>query len=110
MAFAVSAQTQEQLLGKWQLVKQTKKGKEKDIAGYYKTDKVFQVFKADNKFESIVGDKTHKGKWNLNKDNTKLTITVTIAVVEFTIDYFDADKRIITDPAIGTFEYKKVKE
>jgi len=110
MAVTVSAQTQEQLLGKWQLVKWTKKGKDKDIADYYKTDQVFQVFKEGNKFESIVGDKTHKGTWKLNKDNTVLTITSGIVVADFTVDYFDAQKRIITYATLGTLEYKKVSE
>ena len=110
MAASVQAQTATELVGKWQLVKWTKKGKEKNIAEFYKTDQVFQVFKEDKKFESIVGDKTHKGTWKLNKDNSELTITVTIAVVQFKIDYFDAEKRIITDPSVGTFEYKKVTE
>jgi len=30
--------------------------------------------------------------------------------VKFSVDYFDSNKRTITTPEIGTFEYKKVSE
>ena len=110
LAFSVSAQTSKELIGKWQLVKWTKNGKDKDIVKAHKTDQVFQVFKEGGAFESVIGDKTHKGTWKLNKDNTSLTITASIAVVDFSIDYFDATKRIITSPMVGTLEYKKVSE
>ena len=110
IAFSVNAQTSKELVGKWQLVKITKKGKERSIMDEFKTDQVFQVFLDDNKFESLIGDKTHKGSWKLSKDNKKLTIVSGIANVEFTIDYFDAEKRIISHPQTGTLEYKKVTE
>ena len=110
LAFSVTAQTSKELIGKWQLVKWTKNGKDKDIVKANKTDQVFQVFKESGNFESVIGDKTHKGSWKLNTENTRLTITVTIAVVDFKIDYFDATKRIITSPSVGTLEYKKVSE
>ncbi|MDA6069673.1 hypothetical protein NJT12_08575 [Flavobacterium sp. AC] len=62
VGFSVNAQTSKELIGKWQLVKWVKKGKEKDIKDYYKTDQVFQVFKENGDFESIVGDESHKAK------------------------------------------------
>jgi len=40
---AVNAQTAEQLVGKWKLVKWTKGGKEKDIQDKFKTTEVYQV-------------------------------------------------------------------
>ncbi len=110
IGFSASSQTQKELLGKWQLVKWTKKGKEKDLQDYYKTDQVFQVFKENGEFESLVGDEVHKAKWKLSKDNSELTIIAVILTVKFTIDYFDAEKRVITAPQVGTFEYKKVTE
>ena len=102
-----SAQTSKELLGKWQLVKWTHNGKEKDIKGYFKTDQVYQLFKEDGKFESIIGDETHKGKWKLSGDNKELIINSALIPVTFSIDYFDAQKRIVTYPQLGSFEYKK---
>lgn len=110
IGFSINAQTSKELIGKWQLVKWTKKSKEKDIKDYYKTDQVYQVFKENGDFESLVGDETHKAKWKLSKDNSELTITLALMPVKFSIDYFDANKRVITTPQIGTFEYKKVTE
>lgn len=106
----MSAQTSTELLGKWQLVIWTHNGKEKDIAGYFKTDQVFQLFKDKGKFESLVGDETHHGKWKLSKDNKELTIISALMPIRFSIDYFDATKRIVTYDALGTFEYKKVEQ
>jgi len=105
----MSAQTSKELAGKWQLVKWTHNGKEKDIVDYFKTDQVYQLFKADGKFESFVGDDTHHGRWKLSKDNKVLTLTSALMPVKFTVDYFDAAKRIVTYDALGTFEYKKVE-
>lgn len=110
IGLSVNAQTSKELVGKWQLVKWTKKGKEKSIQEYYKTDQVYQVFKENGDFESLVGDETHKAKWKLSKDNSELTIILVIMPVKFSVDYFDANKRIITTPQMGTFEYKKVTE
>lgn len=110
ISLSIAAQTSKELIGKWQLVKWTKKGKEKDIKEYYKTDQVFQVFKENGDFESLVGDESHKAKWKLSKDNSELTIIAVLMPVKFSVDYFDANKRIITTPQIGTFEYKKVSE
>lgn len=110
IGFSISAQTSKELVGKWQLVKWTKKGKEKSIQEYYKTDQVYQVFKENGDFESLVGDETHKAKWKLSKDNAELTIILVLMPVKFSVDYFDANKRIITTPQMGTFEYKKVIE
>lgn len=110
IGLSISAQTSKELVGKWQLVKWTKKGKEKSIQEYYKTDQVYQVFKENGDFESLVGDETHKAKWKLSKDNAELTIILVLMPVKFSVDYFDANKRIITTPQMGTFEYKKVIE
>ena len=101
------AQTSKELLGKWQLVKLTQHGQEKEIASVFKAD---QVFHEKGEFISIVGDETHKSKWKLSKDNTELTITSTLIIpIKFHIDYFDAQKRIITSDLIGTLEYKKIE-
>lgn len=110
IGLSVNAQTSKELVGKWQLVKWNKKGKEKSIQEYYKTDQVYQVFKENGDFESLVGDETHKAKWKLSKDNAELTIILVMMPVKFSVDYFDANKRIITTPQMGTFEYKKVTE
>lgn len=110
IGLSVNAQTSKELVGKWQLVKWTKKGKEKSIQEYYKTDQVYQVFKENGDFESLVGEETHKAKWKLSKDNAELTIILVMMPVKFSVDYFDAKKRIITTPQMGTFEYKKVTE
>ena len=110
IGFSSQAQTAKELLGKWQLVKWTQHGKEKDIASYFKTDQVFQVFLDNGEFNSINGTDVHKGKWKLSKDNSELTITSTIIPVKFHIDYFDSVKRVMTYEALGTFEYKKISE
>jgi len=107
---SASAQTSKELIGKWQLVKWTKNGKEKNIQERFKTDQVFQVFKENGDFESVIGEESHKAKWKLSKDNTHLTIISVILPVEFTINFFDIQKRVITNPQVGTFEYKKVSE
>ena len=104
-----NAQTSKELLGKWQLVKWTKHGKEKSIQKTFKTDQVFQLFLENGEFQSLVGNEIHKSKWKLSKDNANLTITSTLIIpIKFHIDYFDSEKRIITSDEVGTFEYKKV--
>lgn len=110
IGLSINAQTSKELIGKWQLVKWVKKGKEKNIKDYYKTDQVFQVFRENGDFESLIGDEVHKAKWKLSQDNSELIITLALMPVKFSIDYFDANKRITTTPQIGTFEYKKVPE
>jgi len=101
-------QTSKELIGKWQLVKLTKNGTEKEISTVFKSDQVFQNFDQDGKFLGTVGEKHAKGKWKLSKNNDKLTITVDLIPVKFSIDYFDAQKRIITNDQLGTLEYKKI--
>jgi hypothetical protein len=110
IGLSASAQTSKELIGKWQLVKWTKNGKEKSIEKRFKTDQVFQVFKENGDFESVIGDESHKAKWKLSKDNSQLTIISVILPVVFTINSFDSQKRVITNPEVGTFEYKKVAE
>lgn len=102
------SQTSTELIGKWKLVKWTQRGKDKDITEYYKTDQVYQVFQENNRFQSIVGDKTHDGKWKLSKNNDELTIISGLFTIPFKIDYFDSKKRIITTDQLGTLEYQKV--
>jgi len=111
IGFLANAQTSKELLGKWQLIKWTQNGKEKNIKSTFKTDQVFQLFLEKGKFESLVGDEIHKSKWKLSKDNTELTITSTLIVpIKFHIDYFDSEKRIVTSDLVGTFEYKKITD
>lgn len=109
-SFSIQAQASKDLIGKWQLVKLTKHGKEKDIKEKFKTDQVFQVFKDDRKFTGIVGEKSTNGRWKLSKNNDVLTITVDLMPVKFTIDYLDSKKRIVTQDQLGTLEYKKVDD
>jgi len=110
MAAAANAQTSRELIGKWQLVKLSQNGMEKDILQYFKSDKVYQAFTEDGKFQGTVGDKSTKGKWKLSKDNTQLTVTVDLIPVKFSVDYFDNEKRIITNEQIGTLEYRKINQ
>ncbi|OXB24428.1 hypothetical protein B0A80_06995 [Flavobacterium tructae] len=107
-SLSIQAQTSKELIGKWQLVKLSKNGTEKDIKEKFKSDQVFQIFNEDGKFTGIVGDKSTKGKWKLSKDNNTLTVTVDLIPVKFQIDYFDSQKRVITQDQLGTLEYKKV--
>lgn len=109
-SFSIRAQTSKELIGKWQLVKFTKNGKNQDIKDKFKSDQVFQLFKEDNKFTGIVGDKSTNGKWKLSKENDALTVTVNLIPVKFEIDYFDSKKRIISNYQIGTLEYKKIDD
>lgn len=104
----VKAQTAQDLVGKWQLVRWTQNGKDKDIKDYFKTDQVFQVFHEDGHFEALIGDDSHKGKWKLSKDNQDLTITTTIIPVKLHVDYFSDGKRITSYEGFGTFEHKKI--
>lgn len=110
IGLSASAQTSKELIGKWQLVKWTKNGKEKSIEKRFKTDQVFQVFKENGDFESIIGDELHKAKWKLSSNNNQLTIISVLLPINFNIDYFDSKKRVITNTEVGTFEYKKVAE
>ncbi|KAA5535730.1 DUF5004 domain-containing protein [Paenimyroides baculatum] len=109
-AGTVTAQTSKELVGKWQLVKWTHNNKEKDIKDYFKTDQVYQIFMEDGKFDSKIGDELHHGKWSLSKDNKELVIKNALIPVKFQIDYFTAEKRIMTYPQLGSFEYKKITE
>lgn len=109
-AGTVTAQTSKELVGKWQLVKWTHNNKEKDIKDYFKTDQVYQIFIEDGKFDSKIGDELHHGKWSLSKDNKELVIKNALIPVKFQIDYFTAEKRIMTYPQLGSFEYKKITE
>ncbi|WP_291285861.1 DUF5004 domain-containing protein [Flavobacterium sp.] len=107
-SLSIQAQTSKELIGKWQLVKLTKNGKEKDIKEKFNSDQVFQVFNEDGKFTGIVGEKSINGKWKLSKDNDVLTVTVDLMPVKFQIEYFDSQKRVVTQDQLGTLEYKKV--
>ncbi|WP_264526165.1 DUF5004 domain-containing protein [Flavobacterium sp. N502536] len=107
-SLSIQAQTSKELIGKWQLVKLTKNGKEKDIKEKFNSDQVFQVFNEDGKFTGIVGEKSINGKWKLSKDNAILTVTVDLMPVKFQIEYFDSQKRVVTQDQLGTLEYKKV--
>jgi hypothetical protein len=106
---ATNAQTANELMGKWKLIKWTKKGKEKDILKEFGTDQVYQVFNEKNRFISINGEKEYKSRWKLSKDNDILTIRSGLLVIDFHIDYFDAKKRVITSDQMGTLEYVKVE-
>jgi len=99
----VQAQTANELMGKWKLVKWTKNGKDKTVA-----DSTYQVFNDKNKFISIMEGKEHKGKWKLSDDNKTLTIRSGIISVKFRIDQFDQKRRVITADELGTLEYQKV--
>lgn len=107
-SLSIQAQTSKELIGKWQLIKLSKNGTEKDIKEKFKSDQVFQIFNEDGKFTGIVGDKSTNGKWKLSKKNDVLTVTVDLIPVKFQIDYFDSQKRVITHEQLGTLEYKKV--
>src|ERR1700754_4924325 len=104
--YSVSAQTSKELIGKWKLVKQTtKNGADKEIK-----EDTYQVFLEGGVFQGIVGKTTRKGKWKLSDDNKTLTVKISIVSVVFTVEYFDAKKRIISADALGTLEYEKVPE
>lgn len=96
------AQTSKELIGKWKLVKETKDGVEKT------PENTYQVFLEGGKFQGIKGDDSRKGKWKLSDDNKTLTISISVISLPFTVDYFDAKKRIITNDKTGTLEYIKV--
>ena len=108
-SLGINAQTATELLGKWKLVKWTQNGKEKDIPKHFKTEEVYQVFLDDNEFQSLIGDKTKKGKWHLSKNNAKLTITSALVPVKFNIVFFDPQKRVIKHATLGTLEYAKIE-
>ncbi len=111
LTFNLSAQTSAELIGKWKLVKWTQNGKEKNLQDHFHTDQVFQLFEENkNRFQSIVGDEVHKGKWKLSSDGKTLTIVAGILPIPFTVNYFDKTKRIISYESVGTFEYVKVDE
>lgn len=98
-----SAQTSKELIGKWKLVKETKDGVVKEPKDTY------QIFMEDGVFKGVNGDKSRKGKWELSEDNKALTIKISIISLTFSVAYFDAKKRIITNDKTGTLEYEKVE-
>jgi hypothetical protein len=102
-AFVSQAQTPKELIGKWKLVKQTKDG-----AVTTPTD-VYQVFEEGGVFQGINGSNSRKGKWKLSDDNKKLTVKISVVSIAFTVDYFDAKKRTISNDKTGTLEYEKVE-
>lgn len=99
-----SAQTAKELIGKWKLVKETKDGVVKEPKDTY------QIFLEDGVFKGVNGDKSRKGKWSLSDDNKSLTIKISIISLTFSVDYFDAKKRVITNDKTGTLEYVKVED
>lgn len=101
--FVSQAQTSKELIGKWKLIKET-------VNGVVKTPKdVYQVFMEGGKFNGINGSNSRTGKWKLSEDNQKLTIKISIISIAFTVDYFDAKKRVISSDKTGTLEYEKVE-
>jgi hypothetical protein len=99
------AQTSNELIGKWKLVKET------TMSGKVKTpENTFQVFLKGGGFQGISGNDSRKGKWKLSEDNKTLTIKISIISIKFKVDYFDAKKRIISSDKIGTLEYQKVQD
>lgn len=103
VGFAGTAQTSKELIGKWKLVKETK-------GGIVKTpEEVYQVFLDNGVFKGINGDNSRMGKWKLSDDNKELTIKISIISIKFSVDYFDAKKRIISSDKTGTLEYMKVE-
>ncbi|MFX1706414.1 glycoside hydrolase family 43 C-terminal domain-containing protein [Chitinophaga sp. CC14] len=101
-AFTCKAQTSKELIGKWKLVKETKDGVVKT------PEETYQVFNEGGEFQGINGSKSRKGKWKLSEDNKELTISISIVSLKFSVDYFDAKKRIITNDKTGVLEYEKV--
>lgn len=106
-ATAVNAQTAKELIGKWKLINWTVGGEARDIKKTMKTDEVYQVFKEDGKFESLVGGKVSNGTWKLSGDNKTLTVEAAGGVNKFSVDSFDEKTRTITSAAIGTLTYQK---
>ncbi|HTF20579.1 MAG TPA: lipocalin family protein [Chryseolinea sp.] len=104
-AIVVQAQTSKELIGKWKLVKETKNGKDKEIK-----EDTYQVFKEGGEFQGVVGKKSRKGKWSLSGDNKELTVKISIVTVPFKVEYFDAQRRVISSESTGTLEYEKVPE
>lgn len=104
VAATTRAQTAKELIGKWKLVKETKNGVVKT------PQNTFQVFNDGGKFEGIAGNKSRKGKWKLSGDNKELTIKISIISLTFSVDYFDAKRRVITNAQTGTLEYEKVED
>ncbi len=100
--FTLKAQTAKELIGKWKLVKETKNGVVSE------PKETYQVFMEDGVFQGISGDKSRKGKWTLSADNKELTIKISIISLKFDVEYFDANKRIITNDKTGKLEYQKV--
>ncbi|SHL61863.1 hypothetical protein SAMN05444266_104182 [Chitinophaga jiangningensis] len=102
--FATKAQTAKELIGKWKLVKETKNG------SVSTPKETYQVFEEGGVFQGIKEDKTRKGKWRLSSDNSELTISISVVSLKFSVDYFDAKRRVISNPQTGTLEYEKVTE
>ncbi|PZX48704.1 lipocalin-like domain-containing protein [Algoriphagus chordae] len=103
-SFSVQAQTSKELVGKWKLVKETMDGK------VTTPEDTYQVFKANGSFEGITPRDSMKAKWKLSDDGKKLTVKMKYGSVDFTVDYFDAKKRVITSKQTGTLEYVKVDD
>ncbi|MBV7533097.1 lipocalin-like domain-containing protein [Chitinophaga sp. sic0106] len=102
--YVTKAQTAKELIGKWKLVKETKNGK------VTTPNETYQVFEEGGVFQGIKEDKSRKGKWHLSADNSTLTISISVVSLKFSVDYFDAKKRVITNPQTGTLEYEKVSD
>lgn len=102
--YSSHAQTAKELVGKWKLVKQTNNG----IVST--PENTYQVFSEDGVFNGINGDKSRKGKWKLSADNKQLTIKISVVSIAFSVDYFDAKKRVISSNKTGILEYEKVAE
>lgn len=104
LSFTGNAQTSRELIGKWKLVKQTQNGTVKT------PENTYQVFMDGGEFKGITGGDSRKGKWTLSTNNKELTIKISIVSVTFTVEFFDAKKRIISSDKTGTLEYEKVAD
>lgn len=107
------AQTAKELVGKWQLVEAIANNQPQDTKKIFGTDQVFQTFKQDSGFESVVGKETNQGKWELSKEGDAqiLTIVIDKKPTKFKVDYFDANKRTVSFMSNGvpfSFSYKKI--
>ncbi|SEW51511.1 lipocalin-like domain-containing protein [Chitinophaga arvensicola] len=102
ISLASKAQTAKELIGKWKLVKETKDGVVKAPR------EACQIFKDGGEFKGVNGNNSRNGKWKLSDDNKELTIKISIISLTFSVDYFDARKRVITNDKTGTLEYEKV--
>jgi hypothetical protein len=64
------------IVGKWQLQILELDGDQVSAKEAFDTNNIFQIYSANNQFQSIVDDKINKGTWRISEDQKSVIINL----------------------------------